>query len=245
MIQQDEDDIIFEPISSDPVFNGNSNPSKQPVEGSYPSLYAEIIDKCEPTKFLDPYDERKASLANELYASALSNRNNIDILKRLRIRAINELGVKFSTKGLYTELMDICNPRRFSGENYNQNYFEKSNRLYSKIQNNADDIVCLEQIQAEASDLYHIIQSRQREETEQEQIEQIRNDLLCKSDSWMNGFWLCNIIVTFCLLVYIFTPSLSALFIILILIITNCFIYKVYIKNKQKLKEFEQEHKLS
>lgn len=253
MIQQDEDDIIFEPISSGSVFNGSSNPTKQPVEGFYSSLYDELLEKCEPTKFLEPYDEEKTNTANDIYSITLSNCNNINTLRELRSRAMHELGVRFSTRVLYNELIDICDPRHFSGNNYDKNLFEKSNRLYGKTNRFADNIEKLEEIKNEASDLYIIIQDRRKKEhirIEKEkvvsQIIRQNNNTLIELKSIVNGLtillWIISIILIVtifkfvdCLSFYDFQVIITFIICILLLVFIAIFLFIKIRKSRHKL----------
>ena len=71
----------------------------------------------------------------------------------LRLRAIEELGIKFSTELLYEKLTAACNPKNFTGEAYNKERLELANRLYQEVLMNADNVFALEGIEEEAKEL--------------------------------------------------------------------------------------------
>ena len=63
----------------------------------YESLYAELKIKCNPNKFMVPYDKERVSQANELYRQLMeTSPQNEETLRQLRSKAIKELGVCFS-----------------------------------------------------------------------------------------------------------------------------------------------------
>lgn len=151
-----EDYINFEEISKDKTAHADQSLPlfKQPIRGRYESLHAELKAKCAPQNFMNPYEPEKVSRANELYAEVLATNAQADgKLKSLRLRAIEELGVKFSTEQLYEKLTAACNPKNFTGESYNKERLELANNLYQQILMNADNIFALEEIEGEAREL--------------------------------------------------------------------------------------------
>lgn len=170
MSQQEEDYIIFEEMSKG---SGNGKPlstEKIPIEGDYATLYDELLYRCDPARFIEPYDEKKVEIANGLYARILQNKDNLSVLKQLRSESIRELEVKFSTKNLYLDLKAICNPANYTGADYNEELLSLANRFYSQIRENADDIEKLEDIELQAEVLKKIYQ--EREERERLQLEE-------------------------------------------------------------------------
>lgn len=181
MTQQEDDKIIFEGQTPDPekspwgddrIFDGKSSLIKgkenEPVFGSFDTLYDELICRCDPDLFLKPYDKRKIDIANDIYAQTLQNKENEDLLKKLRHRAIKELDVKFSTAVLYDSLIEICNPKNYTGSNYNNKLLGLANELYNLINENADDIEVLENIQKETGKLSDEMQRREKIKREQQ-----------------------------------------------------------------------------
>lgn len=177
MTQQEDDYLIFQSVNSTPQCGKerqDPDNEKHPIPGEFDSLYDELLHRCDPTVFLKPYDERKASIANEIYSQALSNKEDINVLKNLRTKAIHDLGVKFSTVALYDRLIGICNPKLYTGEDYDTSKFEKANRLFAKIKQNADNIEILECIETESSDLEEVIIQRTKQAQEQKIAEAIK-----------------------------------------------------------------------
>ena len=151
-----EDYINFEEISKGETAKANQSSSlfRQPIRGRYQNLYAELKAKCAPENFMNPYEPEKVSRANELYAEVLATNAQADEkLKSLRLRAMEELGVKFSTEQLFEKLTAACNPKNFTGDSYNKERLELANRLYQQILMNADNIFALEEIENEAGEL--------------------------------------------------------------------------------------------
>lgn len=105
---------------------------------------------------MNPYEPEKVSKANELYSEVLHTDEQADKqLKQLRLRAIEELGIKFSTEKLFGKLSAACNPKNFTGESYNKERLELANRLYQAVMMNADNVLALEEIEGEAPSYKH------------------------------------------------------------------------------------------
>jgi len=168
MAQEDDDYLIFTEVSKDESSNKKeSNNEKLPIENKYSTLYEELVARCDPACFMEPYDKERVNCANEIYSQVLLNENSPDVLRQLRSRAIKELDVKFGTLYLYKELKRICNPKNFTGENYNADYLMMANNLYSQVCEYADDIEKLEEIEKQASDLIEIVTMFAGENTKQ------------------------------------------------------------------------------
>ncbi|MFM7016477.1 MAG: molecular chaperone DnaJ [Bacteroidota bacterium] len=60
------------------------------------TLWDELRKKCHPDLFGG--DEVKTKIAGEIQAAINENKNNIKLLNELKVRAENELGVKFKIK---------------------------------------------------------------------------------------------------------------------------------------------------
>jgi hypothetical protein len=156
-----EDIISFEEIGKEETIHAEQPQTlfKQPIRGRYQGLHAELKARCAPENFMNPYEPEKVSKANELYSEVLHTDAQADEqLKQLRLRAIEELGIKFSTEELFDRLSAACNPKNFTGESYNKERLELSNRLYQAVLMNADNVLALEEIEGEARGLleeYH------------------------------------------------------------------------------------------
>lgn len=151
-----EDNIRFEEIGKDETVHAEQSSTlfKQPVRGRYQNLHAELKAKCAPENFMNPYDPDKVSKANVLYAEIIATDTQAEEkLKSFRLRAIEELGVKFSTEELYEKLTAACNPKNFTGDSYNKERLELANLFYQQILKNADNIFALEEIEKEAKEL--------------------------------------------------------------------------------------------
>ena len=151
-----EDNINFEEIGKDETAHAEQSSAvfKQPIRGHYDSLHEELKARCAPENFMNPYEPEKVSRANKLYSEILSiGKNDNEKLKLLRLRAMEELGIKFSTEQLYEKLTAACNPKNFTGDSYNEERLELANGLYQQILMNADDIFALEEIEDKAGDL--------------------------------------------------------------------------------------------
>ena len=122
--------------------------SKTPIDGYYESLFVELTSKCHPRNFMQPYDHQKVKIANEIYSEVLQSENDIDRQKTLRLKAIEELGIRFSTRAVYQKLLEKVNPQRFM-EDYDAEKVALSNDFYQRIKDNADDIIELEDIMEE------------------------------------------------------------------------------------------------
>ena len=150
-----EENISFEEIGKDETARSEKSSSlfKQPIRGRFQSLYEELKARCAPENFMNPYEPEKVSKANELFSEILATDIHDDgKLKELRLRAMEELGVKFSTEMLYEKLTDVCNPKNFTGEAYNKERLELANRLYQAVLMNADNVFVLEEIEEEAKE---------------------------------------------------------------------------------------------
>jgi hypothetical protein len=157
-----EDNISFEEIGKEETVHAEQSQAlfKQPIRGRYQGLHAELKARCAPENFMNPYEPEKVSKANELYSEVLHTDAQADEqLKRLRLRAIEELGIKFSTEELFDRLSAACNPKNFTGDAYNKERLELANRLYQTVLMNADNVLALEDIEGEAKELVEAYKS--------------------------------------------------------------------------------------
>lgn len=168
-----EEYYSFEEVGKEATMKADkSEPSfKAPIEGSYPSLYDELIDKCNPARFMRPYDPQKVDIANDIYSKLLKNKGNIDVLYSLRLQAIEDLGVKLSTEDLYYELLSVCNPENFVNESYSKSRLEQANKMYQAVLRNADDKIALENIKKQCLILYAIKEQKEDEQRKKREEE--------------------------------------------------------------------------
>ena len=126
------------------------------VEKGCPSLYEELLEKCNPQNFMSPYDVEKVKYANELFAELMENtKDDEEKLKDLRSKATHLLGIKFSPSYLLDFLLSYCNPALyFNVKPYPKEYIDKANEYYNELLYNKDDITALEEIKEETKDLY-------------------------------------------------------------------------------------------
>lgn len=117
-------------------------------------LLNELLCKCNPQVFMNPYNYEKVRIANELYPRLLKcNVNDNEELVKIRKEAIYKLGIVLSTNTIFEELCKTCNPQQFMNP-YNPDKVAKANELYSRILQNKNDIIALEQIRDEAVALF-------------------------------------------------------------------------------------------
>lgn len=153
-IQMEEDNISFEEVVDARRQTTSSAVFKSPIPGDYSDLFTELKEKCDPARFMSPYDPEKVDKANAIYSELLcANPEDNSLMKEFRRRAMEELGVKFSTERLYDKLIAACNPTRFTGTNYDKNKLTQANTVYREILENADNILSLELLENRASDL--------------------------------------------------------------------------------------------
>lgn len=165
-MNKEEEYIFFQEVSPQ---NGNDTANsiieKAPILGDFANLHEEMLQKCNPKNFMHPYDSTKIEIANEIYEQVRNNYNE-DLLVLLRNRSINELNISFSTINLYSKLVKACNPENFVDDNYDPDKLIKANSLFPKIKKNADNIIELESIEKEATELLLIQQQKDEKERE-------------------------------------------------------------------------------
>ena len=123
------------------------------VSENFDSLYDELLAKCNPQNYLEPYDFEKAQSANELYQRVLEcDKEDEAILKQIRKEAILKLGAKFSTSHLYNEIWNEYDPSRFTGKVYDAEKFSIANTIRQKAVENAKNIEILEILVKEAEE---------------------------------------------------------------------------------------------
>jgi len=154
----EEDYIIFEEMKKKDAnsFKQGGHEEKlahpRPIMGVYSSLYEELRQKCNPSNFMHPYNFELVKLSNALYSEMEVNKSDMDALKRIRRRAVAELGIKISTEKLYNLLSNRLDPSKYVG---NRELVDMANYFYNQMLCNADNIEVLEQI--ESSRQYEVL----------------------------------------------------------------------------------------
>lgn len=127
-------------------------------------LLNELLDKCNPQNFMNPYNYEKVKIANELYPRLQKcDGNDNDELIEIRKEAISKLGIILSTSTIFEELCKTCNPQQFMNP-YNPDKVAKANELYSRVLQNKTDIDALENIRDEARILFDNAQQLSQQE---------------------------------------------------------------------------------
>lgn len=127
----------------------------------YVSLFDEIETKCNPDLFINS-DNRLFDAATSIYGELMTKRDSCyHDLVYLRNRAINELGIHFSTRAKCKHLMQYFDPRVYTGmEPFDAERVTEAKRYYDRMQAVKDDIRALEQLEFEAAEF---VQRRQLE----------------------------------------------------------------------------------
>ena len=121
-----------------------------PIASQYKSLYDELLAKCDFTNFSG--DEEMATKANKIYGQLrrLQDKNSTELIS-IRNEAIEELRITISTEEKYNYLTKYCNPSLFKNP-YNEEMVNKAIHFESRIKQNADNIIELEQIEKDAKE---------------------------------------------------------------------------------------------
>lgn len=106
---------------------------------------AELLQKCNPSLFMNPYNHDKVEIANTL-SIKINDAINLKDLKNLKEMALS-LGVEVSTSQIYDYLKTICNPINFAGS---KELFSAVNNLYGRVLESKNNISGLESILKQA-----------------------------------------------------------------------------------------------
>ncbi|MDB9150119.1 hypothetical protein [Parabacteroides distasonis] len=180
-MEHEEENIRWEDISR--VMREGKNPSgaqksvepsRTPPSKIYESLYEELLDKCNPLRFMEPYDKEKVDVAIVIYGD-LSNvdKEDEECIRAIRDRAMRELGISISTDMLYKKLIDYCNPQNFFNESsYQADLLQVANHFYALIKANRNDIHELEKLSSQVlgNRELSLFYARQKEEEEKERV---------------------------------------------------------------------------
>ena len=108
----------------------------------YDSLYEELLDKCNPKNFMEPYDKKKVDAAILIYNDlSRIGKTNEKHIRAIRDRATLELGIKVSTDRLFKELIDYCNPQNFlTAVPFQADLLQIANHFYAQVRTSKNDI---------------------------------------------------------------------------------------------------------
>lgn len=151
-----------------PSVNTNNSTQSSGIQ-NYKSIKDDLLEKCSPENFMQPYDYLRVKEANKLYPTIIQcDENDIDQLLSLRKIATNNLGVSFPTNDLYVEVCKVCDPRQYMNP-YNPEKLEIANDLYSRATLNKYDNAVLEKLLKEARHLQQgIVSADDSSQSEQE-----------------------------------------------------------------------------
>lgn len=161
-LKEYEKEVQKEIISDSKTTVATDNP-RIPLQ-CYSTLLTELKEKCNPALFLEPYDAEKVEISNGIYAQLDRSANDLQTLIKLRNLAITKLGISFSATELYEKLSEAYNPRQYVGEHYDADKLHVANQIYSRIQNNKDNIIELERIAQECGIGFVGLKENQKED---------------------------------------------------------------------------------
>ena len=116
---------------------------------TYDSLYDELLDKTQPSNFIQ-IDNQKALSANVLYQQIRSQSSWLESeLRQFVDSAEKELDVSFSNEALKAQLLKECDPKQFEGSSFDSAKLTESISYNQKIEDASGDIVALYQLKKE------------------------------------------------------------------------------------------------
>lgn len=181
-MNQNNENINWEIMDSDQPKSFFRNPiklqtpRKQP-EKDYRNLYAEMLEKCNPASFLEPYNPEKLTIANNIYSILKQHETEYNVLdskmpeemRLLRNKAATLLEISFTTKRLFEFLEKRLHPKQFVNENYNKDLLELSNDVYSELLQYSDDIISLEKFHKSEKCQLYLNKLKERKEKEEKE----------------------------------------------------------------------------
>ncbi|MBQ7210454.1 MAG: hypothetical protein IJS05_06130 [Paludibacteraceae bacterium] len=123
----------------------------------YNTLYEELLDKCYPQKFMQPYDKHKVDVAIDITDQLKHNQscwhdikdNELtDEFRQILTQAINELGISINASRLYDYLKKSIEPFIYRND---ATIAHDANSILSMIEEKKNDILQLD-------NLYHSTQ---------------------------------------------------------------------------------------
>lgn len=152
-MEKDDDNIQFDQMP-DLDWNWEKAPKADIVEleKEYDSLFEELLDKCNPSKFnIETFGLDKFNAANEIFAQLVSYsfKTPEKELIALRNQAIDELGVQISTKKKFNELKSFLDPQQYiNRQPYDKELVAKVGGLYNQLLANKNDIRAMEALES-------------------------------------------------------------------------------------------------
>ena len=118
-------------------------------EKEYPTLYEELVEKCDPAKFVQSSHFNEA---NQLYSELMNAQYQDDaFLRGLRNQAIQELGIHISTRKKYEYLKKFFEVSQYTRrEIYDKVRVEKAQYYFTQLEQAKEDILALEMLENEA-----------------------------------------------------------------------------------------------
>lgn len=169
---QEQNDIQFDAMPSlGEMFKSTQQKKEWVEEKIYDSLYDELLEKCDPDHFCDSndFDRKRFEIANDLFAEILKSKNSPDNeLRELRNRAIDQLGVRFSSKKKFDELNRFLNPVELKNKlGYDKDRMAEAGIWYQQLLQNKTDICALEKIEYDARNFISKMKSQQNAKEEE------------------------------------------------------------------------------
>lgn len=153
-MEKDDDNIQFDQMP-DLDWNWGKAPKDEivEVEKEYDSLFEELLDKCNPSKFnIESFGLERFNAANEIFAQLKSLGNNIaeKELTLLRDKAIDELGIQISTNKKFGDLKSFLDPEQYiNRQPYDKELVATAGGLYNQLLANRNDIRALETLESD------------------------------------------------------------------------------------------------
>jgi len=117
-------------------------------------LYEQLCEKCNPNKFMNPYDEEKLKEASLLYKQILQvDKKDMDKLKEISIVAEESLGVSFVNKHKIKELKAKVNPTKFIKSN-NLDLVPEVTKIFNQLRSQSITSKQLFEIEKEIDNLF-------------------------------------------------------------------------------------------
>lgn len=146
---------------------------------------AELLEKCNPSVFMNPYNHDKVETANTI-SIKLNEATCLEDLKCLREMALS-LGVKVSTSQIFEYLKTVCNPINFAGS---KDLFSAANNLYGRILESKNNISELDSILHQAEGTISLKSDEEETPSPVAPKEPISKSKIAIFSIW--GIWTCT-----------------------------------------------------
>ena len=179
-----------------------SRPSPAPSK-TYPNLYEELLDKCDPKNFMEPYDQAKVEKAIRVYGDLQkADKKDTNRLREIRDRAMQDLSITVSTDRLYKELIGYCDSRNFRKDgDFPTEVLLVANQFYAQVLANKHDIHALEKLASQMhadktlSRFYEEKKAKEEKEKEKKKRERLEQEK-DETNALLIGLALCAIIIS-------------------------------------------------